>query len=165
MRELKCTHEELVSNVLYSPDTGEFAWIGPQPIRGKRRGRLGMISGNGYLAVTIFGTLIYLHRLAWFYMTKSWPAELVDHINGNRADNRWANLRESTFSQNSANSKLSAANKSGFKGVRQNKENGKWNSFVGHKFLGTYSDIHEADEACRKYRERLYGEFANHGDR
>ena len=91
----------------------------------------------------------------------------VDHINGNKLDNRRQNLRICTRRENNFNMPLQSSNKSGYKGVHQHKRDGKWEAMisVGGKryWLGRFNT---AEEAYAKYCEaapRLHGEFANLG--
>jgi hypothetical protein len=100
----------------YDPDTGEFRW---RTSRGTKMHRAGDAAGflqNGYRVVWIGKRPYGLHRLAWLWMTAAWPRQ-IDHVNLNRADNRWCNLREATTSQNLANARMPSTNTSGFKGV------------------------------------------------
>jgi hypothetical protein len=46
---------------------------------------------------------IVAHRVAWFLMTGAWPEGVIDHVDGDRANNRWANLRDVTTKMNNAN--------------------------------------------------------------
>jgi hypothetical protein len=88
----------------------------------------------------------------------------VDHINGNRLDNRRENLRFCNQSQNLANSKLQVNNTSGYKGVCWNKRIKKWHSQVGsrknRKNLGEFNTAEEAAKAHDEAAKKLYGEFA-----
>lgn len=83
---------------------------------------------------------------------------VIDHINHNKLDNRRENLRYATSQVNSLNSKLSKTNKSGYKGVSQNKK-GKWVAYiwVNYKshYLGTYDTKEEAVQT-RKKAEEIY---------
>lgn len=90
----------------------------------------------------------------------------LDHVNGNRKDNRIANLRKATRAQNSSNSKLPHNNTSGFKGVAWHKTNQKWQGYVGfankRHHVGFFDTPEEADVAVREARETLHGAFARH---
>lgn len=73
---------------------------------------------DGYLLVRINRKNYRVHRVIWLYMTGQWPSEILDHINGDRADNRWTNLREATVVTNQQNQRHARAdNQSGLLGV------------------------------------------------
>lgn len=117
--------EDLRQLVHYDPDTGVFTWLQSkyQPYRiGKRAGSR---MNNGYRRIFIGEKAVTEHRLAWLYMTGSWPERHIDHINGNRADNRFCNLRDVSRSANLHN--VQRANKnagSKYRGVSL--ANGAW---------------------------------------
>ncbi|WP_338799634.1 HNH endonuclease [Pseudomonas monteilii] len=156
----RIAHDELLSLVHYNPDTGIFTRTEDGYVLGKP-------DQKRYLLAWIAGRNYRLHRLAWFYMTGEWPVAEIDHINGKTDDNRWANLRECTHQQNNHNQGKRAHNTSGFKNVSWNKRQGKWHVQVCLNYRvhhgGFYVDVHEADLAARKLRQRLHGDFANHG--
>lgn len=87
----------------------------------------------------------------------------VDHINGNRLDNRKENLMIVNYSQSQINRKIGTNNKSGYKGVHKNNKSNKWFANIRIdgkiKYLGGFGDIKEAvrvrDNAVKKY----YGDF------
>ena len=101
---------------------------------------------------------VFLHR----YLLPD--AEYVDHINGNPTDNRLANLRACTLSQNQANRKLNSNNTSGYKGVRWHKVAKKWQARINYKGkelnLGLHSTAELAALAYNHEAEKLFGEFA-----
>ena len=93
------TAEKLHELLNYCPDTGIFTWI-------KRKGKLGKIAGSinqGYIRIGINKIYYRAHRLAWLYMTGKWPTKEIDHINGNKSDNRFCNLREADRNINCQN--------------------------------------------------------------
>lgn len=103
------TQEELKRLVSYNPETGVIVRL----VSTGRGARAGEIAGSvdkksGYVQLWIGRRHFRAHRIAWFYMTGEWPA-LIDHINGDGADNRWCNLRLATKSQNAANQSPKAA--------------------------------------------------------
>lgn len=79
---------------------------------------------TGYRAVVLFGRKFPAHRLAWAISHGKWPTNEIDHINGDRSDNRIVNLRVATPSQNKHRS--SRHNKSGLRGVVYSEKRGKW---------------------------------------
>lgn len=88
----------------------------------------------------------------------------VDHINGDTLDNRFSNLRLCTSSQNGANAKLRSDNKTGYKGVRWNKNNSNWNAYIQEdgkfKHLGCYDTAEDAALAYNRRAIELWGEYA-----
>ncbi|MCA7083411.1 HNH endonuclease [Cupriavidus sp. DB3] len=88
----------------------------------------------------------------------------VDHINGNKLDNRRENLRICSGAENGWNVRLSKRNSSGYKGVSFEKRSGKWQVRIRQKgkqiFLGYYEFPEEAAHAYNKAAVRLHGEFA-----
>lgn len=118
----------------------------------------------GYLHMTIDGSTYSLHRLAWLYMTGEWPQHLIDHIDRNKGNNKWGNLRAASASENRINADPYKSNRSGQRGVHFYKPNSMWCARLGVRgkrlHLGYFSDF---DEACAVYREaadKHYGQFA-----
>jgi len=157
------TYGRLRELVEYFPETGVF-------VHKITRGRAvaGEVAGvkrkDGYILLCLDNEKILAHRVAWFYMNGEWPAEVIDHINGNPRDNRIANLRPATYWQNSANSGLRSTNKSGFKGVSWVKEKKKWTArlMVNSRFhnLGYFDSKEEAGLAYKAAIATHAGEFA-----
>jgi hypothetical protein len=133
--------------------------------RGPRRPR-GWFAGakdpkSGYLRVQVGLRKYLVARLAWLWMTGHWPKDDVDHVDLDRSNNRWGNLRDATRSQNVANSGRRANNKSGFKGVTF--KNDRWRATIvvaGRCLhLGYFQTPEEAHEAYRTASQQLHGEF------
>ena len=149
------THEELTERLTYEPDTGIFRYAKTGP--GFSKKPVGTVAGctdeRGYMLIRLKNRMYYMHRLAWFYVTGNWPEHEVDHINGNRGDNSWRNLREATRYQQVQNQALSTRNKSGYQGVSWSMF-GKWVaqiSIAGKRYnLGYFTDPAEAYEAYKK---------------
>lgn len=104
---------------------------------------------------------IVMHR----FVMNAAPGQIVDHINGNRLDNRKANLRFATNSENLRNRlRLNKLNVSGFHGVSWNKTNHNWRAVIGHHnhvhHIGCFKDPAEAARAYDEAAKRLHGEFA-----
>ena len=147
----------------YDPDSGEFRCLTNRGTRAKIGCVAGYINGRGYRQIAIEGRMYLAHRLAWFWMTGEWPSTYIDHVDGDPANNRWANLREATNSQNLANSRRSRVNKSGFKGVSLSRD-GKWKVQIWadktQHYLGLFDTKEEAHAAYSEAAKRLYGDFA-----
>jgi len=155
---------ELQRRVSYDPLTGVLRWKADPP-RGSVVG--GILptrdNGNGYIYAT-FGDRGYgVHRLGWAISFGQLPDE-VDHRNTIKSDNRLANLRAATRSQNEMNSPLKRSNSSGFKGVGWHKDRERWRAYIqkdGRQCsLGYYDTAAEAHAAYAQAAERLFGEFA-----
>ena len=158
------TQEKLKDVLHYELGTGEFLWRKDRNSRAKKGDRAGYIRPDGYVIFNISGGGTLLgHRLAWLYVHGDWPSGFIDHANGNKSDNRIANLRPATRAQNNMNKGPGASNKSGVKGVSKD-SNGKWHAYIGidgrlHS-LGRFEALDEA-AATRVAAEReLFGEFA-----
>ena len=89
----------------------------------------------------------------------------VDHINGNKSDNRLSNLRYASKIENGQNSKKSSRNKSGVKGVSIDSERGQFlSAIVFNKeriYIGRYKTLEEAADARREVARRLFGSFCH----
>jgi hypothetical protein len=109
----------------YDANTGLFTWIK----RSSRPDLIGKIAGSrhssGYSSIAIYNKKRLAHRLAWFYMTNEWPINHIDHIDGNRLNNAFTNLRDVTRSENLHNVfKAKKNNKAAILGVSAHQ--GKW---------------------------------------
>jgi HNH endonuclease len=80
--------------LVYEPTTGVFTNRVTRHHRAKTGEVSGTVNANGYVDMSIDGKRYLAHRLAWLYMTGEWPKQLIDHEDGNRANNVWKNLRD-----------------------------------------------------------------------
>jgi hypothetical protein len=131
--------------------------------RGRKVGdAAGCINGTGYRRIGIGGRYYTEHALV-FLMFHGYVPKEIDHINGDRADNRIENLRSVTRSQNQYN-KRPQRNASGYRGVTWHKKTGKWLVRVGlnnkNKSLGYYDDLELAALVAEEGRSVHYGQFA-----
>lgn len=122
---------------------------------------------RGYIQVRVLSERLKLHRLIWLYMTGEWPKGDIDHINGNKADNRWENLREVSHQENMKNKSQYKTNTSGTSGVNWRKDHKKWQACISTpeskwKSLGFF-DTKEEAIAARKAAEIEYNYHENHG--
>lgn len=159
---------DLARSVLdYCPETGEFLWrdCDSMKFRPHQVGRpAGYFDSRRRRVIEIRGSMYFGHRLAWLITHGRWPSQHIDHINRDPSDNRLANLREATPTQNQANRKLSVKNKTGFRGVRIRCDGAAFCPAirVGGKtrYLGSYATAADASEAYKREFKRLHGEFA-----
>lgn len=133
----------------YCPESGVFRWT--SHYGGHAPGDVaGWDHSSGYLVVSVFSVKAYAHRLAFAFQTGAFPKGVVDHINGDRKDNRIANLRDVSQRVNTENrvSPTNPNSASGLLGVHWNSKKGKWSaqikSFGRKKHLGFFDDKQEA---------------------
>lgn len=148
----------------YNPATGVMRWLKDISCAHIKKGAIaGTLDGAGYISIGVSGKKMRAHRVAWFKTYGYWPKFEVDHINGNRSDNRIANLREATRRQNGRNCAKPVTNKSGVKGVCWDANRNKWLAqikFNGRPVhIGRFSLISDAEKAYTATSRSLFGEF------
>jgi hypothetical protein len=165
MRRSNITQAELKELLHYDPDKGVFT----NKVTRNNRAKAGAVTGcidtsTGYVSIGVSFSYYRAHRLAWLYMTGSFPSNDIDHIDGNRANNRWSNIRCVTASENNRNRRCPDTNKSGVIGV--SKKGNKWSAdiFINgrSKYLGLYPTIEAAAQA-RQAESLAYNFHPNHG--
>ena len=160
------TQDELKAILSYNQETGIFTWIN-SPRRGFNGKQAGYLTYDGYISITVNKKHIMAHRLAWFYIYGIMPKDMIDHINGNKTDNKISNLREATNQQNQRNSKISKRNTSGIKGISWCESRKKWEVTINinkkNKKLGYFEDLEFAELLIFEAREKYHKEFANYG--
>ena len=146
----------------YNPETGMFTWRIDR-YRVKAGTVAGHLNEKGYYSVRTNKKHHLLHRLAWLYVTGKYPKNFVDHVNGDKTDNRFENLREATKSQNGMNTNIRCTNTSGFKGVSYHKASGKWVAQAKlnykHYYLGIYPTAEEASAVYNDFVKTHHKEF------
>lgn len=167
----------------YDPGTGTLTWRERTPalmsalnqttVRMKQwnacfAGREGFTAdnGRGYRISCIGGKMLRAHRVAWAIYYGEWPDGMLDHVNGDRADNRIANLRIVDFVENGRNARISSANRSGQTGVWWRKANKKWEAVIkaeGRRISLGLFDLYPDAVTARKDAEKRYGFAPSHG--
>lgn len=142
MKKHSLTVERANHLLAYNSETDVFTWKVSQG-----KAREGSVAGtiqHGYRKLTIDREQIKMHRLAWFMHYGAWPSGQIDHINGDRLDNRIANLRDVSHSINMQNRYAMRRKESDLpQGVARLKS-GK---FSAHINIGVYPSIEEAAAA------------------
>jgi len=156
------TQDRLKSLLMYNPDTGVF--VRRVKIKNQPAGTIvGTVQTGGYLGCSIDGKLYKMHRLAWLYHYGCWPANQLDHINHNPADNRIVNLRDVSCAQNHQNRARKTKSKSGYLGVTWHNRDKRWQAHIEINgkaiHLGQFKCLNEAISA------RLTAEKQYHLDR
>jgi hypothetical protein len=118
---------------------------------------------SGYLQVGIYSRLEYAHRII-FLMFYGYLPDEVDHISGDRTNNKIENLRASILMTNQWNRKMKAINTSGYKGVYWHKQRERWHASieVNHKkySLGLHDTAEQAADAYMRASIALHGEYS-----
>ena len=155
------TQNRLKKLLHYDIDTGVFTRLTDASCKTKIGDIAGGVDAGGYLHIRVDGKRMKAHRLAFLYMIGYIPTE-VDHINHNKLDNSWFNLREATRAEQNQNHTKRKDNKSGVTGVCWSNREHKWKAKIGKVFLGTFIKFSDAVDA-RKLAEVAYGYHENHG--
>lgn len=153
----------------YDPRTGLWRWRTTK----NQMARKGMVAGTEhkakrstatYIRIKIDGRSYMAHRLAFLYVTGSWPEHDPDHKNTIGTDNRWVNLRDANPSQNIANKAKDCRNKTGFKGVHYSEQYGAFVASIKvngkTRCIGIYDKAEPAAAAYAKAAKEAFGEFA-----
>lgn len=155
----------------YDPETGKLKWrmrsADSAAFNARYGGREAFTATHSerYKVGQLHGHLFRAHRIIWAMVHGYWPKQ-VDHINGDRADNRLCNLREVDNQQNQRNVRLTRNNTSGVCGVHWNRRANRWHARIGidrrQISLGLFKDKNEAIQA-RRAAEAQYGFSEIHG--
>jgi len=162
------TQDRLKEILKYYPESGNFIRILSCAPNAQAGQLAGYTDARGYRVVGIDGSSYKLHRIAFLYMNGEMPPSGVDHIDGDKENNSWSNLRLATQQENSRNKKIYKRNTSGVNGVSWCKRSEKWVASIRvsgkTKHIGYYSSLDDA-AAQRGLAEKKYGFHPNHGRR
>jgi hypothetical protein len=165
-KERLLDHDRVRSLFHYDAQAGRLIWA--RKISPFSNVPVGAVAGTlvprcGYRAIRIDKKGFYEHRLIWFWHHGEWPYPEIDHINGERTDNRIENLRVVTREQNQANIGTPSNNKSGIRGVFFLKRLGKWRASIGFDrkrvILGHFNSRELAAAAYSAARAKHHGRF------
>lgn len=124
------TADRLRQLLRYEADIGVFTWAVNK--RGAKQGAVaGCRDAYGYTVIRLDGILYKAHRLAWLYVQGEWPKEDIDHVDGDRQNNRADNLRDVSRSINNQNQRRAqSTNRSGYLGVSLDKHGKLWEARI-----------------------------------
>jgi len=152
-------------NSLFEYKDGELYWKVARSNRVKVGQKTGWVSKIGYVYVNVNNIPTCSHRIIFAMHYGHFP-EQVDHINGNKSDNRIENLRAATRSENFCNAKKRIDNTSGIKGIYWENQRNKWRAYChknGKRYdAGFFDNIEEAKKAIHILRSSIHGNFAKH---
>lgn len=155
--------KELVS---YEPETGRFFWKFRTPLTCSRYASFntrhagdetGLTKNErGYCLISVKNVKFKAHRVAYALMTGGWPVGEIDHINGDRSDNRWCNLRQVTHRENRANTygwKKKTSSK--YIGVCWQKDCNRWKAQCTIDGRNHHVGLFKTEEEAAKARDRF----------
>lgn len=162
------TNQKASELLAYDPLTGQLTWkVSPCPrIKAGDLAGAGKPNGEGYLRVGVEQKSYLQHRVIWLLVTGNWPQGDIDHADGDRANNRWANLRQASRAENLANAKRKSPRTGSSRGASYDKHRQLWRACVTQNrrqhFGGYFQTEAEAAEAAAALRTSLHGAFARH---
>ena len=156
---MKLTAERAKQLISYDQETGLVTRITRPCNKTKVGAVIGSLSKKGYLAASFDNKRMLLHRVIWLYMTGSWPDGAIDHINGTKTDNRWANLRLASSFVNAQNIRKARADSvTGLLGAfpKRNRYVAEINVHKRRVHIGSFPTAQEAHEAYIKAKRQLH---------
>lgn len=170
------TADNIIAALSYDRATGDLRWRARDRSQfdsdrtfkfwnSKYSGKLALtaIGSGGYRAGKLNGKYISAHRAAYAIVEGVLPDSDIDHIDGDRANNAWSNLRCVSRSANCSNRRMHKNNTSGEVGVTFDKKSGKWRARVRDTVIGFFDDFADAATA-RRLAAAIEGGFTNrHG--
>lgn len=145
----------------YNPETGIFTWIKPTAFCIKAGDIAGYKNKLGYVKIVVDKKYYHAHRLAYIYMNGVMPEKYLDHIDGCKDNNKWANLRNATPSQNCQNIKTALkTNSTKLLGVTLTRGRTKYQARIvvnrKIKHLGMFDTAEEAHQAYLTAKRELH---------
>lgn len=158
------TQQQIID--LFEYKDGHLYWKQSTSTKIKEGSLAGSLSNRGYYQVGVGKKTYLVHRIAFLYV-HGWLPETLDHVDGNRQNNRIENLRPATRAQNNRNARVRKDSVSGVKNVKWHKPLKKWlvSLRIDNKpsHIGVFEDLELANLVASEFRDKYHGEFARHG--
>lgn len=158
------THLLVQEALDYHPESGLFLWRTQRNSHSTPGKLAGCRNSLGYWEIGLNGVTRPAHRLAWVLVHGAFPQCSVDHINGDRCDNRIQNLRLADASRQAMNRGTRSDSATGIKGVRWDAKSRRWVARIGWRgervIIGRYQSEAEAAAAYDAAAAILFGAFA-----
>ena len=148
---------KIQSALSYDKESGLFAWrvdlTRASGIFRRAGDKAGCLLASGYVSIGFEGKSLKAHRLAFVLVTGAWPVGVVDHIDGNKSNNRWGNLRDVARQVNAQNQlRAHRSNRtSGLIGASFHGKSGRWAASISinskSRHLGLFDTAQAAHEA------------------
>lgn len=133
----------------YNPLTGDVVWR-VSTGKSKAGNKVGNVTNTGYIRFTYLGKNYSAHRAAWALYYKEQPPSIIDHINGNKLDNRISNLRDGTVYTNQQNQKKAHSRNKTSKYLGVSVFNGRYRAKIYHKGRYIFLGYHETEDQARQ---------------
>lgn len=153
------TLEELKEYFFYDQVIGIFLRKKPVANCSKVGEVAGHINKKGYIIIKFRQKAYKAHRLAWFYVTGEWPKDQIDHINRDKTDNRFDNLREADNSLNVHNVGIQKNNTSGYKGVSYDPKLKMFRAYLDYRGQRYFLKLHDTALEASLAREAKFAEL------
>jgi HNH endonuclease len=136
----------------YNKDTGDFIWSISMSSTGLKGDLAGVIAPDGYQRIRVDGRLYSAHRLAMLYIEGKMPPDRVDHIDWNKSNNAFSNLRHASASENAQNQHKAQSNNkaSGLLGVYWDGKREVWGAKVNHLGTQHHGGFHATPKAAHQ---------------
>lgn len=156
--ECPFTLAEIKAQLLYDPEDGSFTVAKS----GRKYRRIEDRYGRVQVGTARNAKLYLAHRIAWLFQTGQWPDGQIDHINGDKSDNRFSNLRLAGKKGNLRNRR--GWSSTGVKGVTRTSNSKKYRAqiWTGSKnLMKRFNTVAEAQDWYAAMSQQLHGEFQN----
>lgn len=152
-KEKNFSYKDMSDLFKYDISKGQLIWVSSRKQR--YNGRIaGSVNNYGYRMVEINHVAYCVHRIVWLLKTKEWPKGQIDHINGNKDDNHFENLREVTARENCQNRRKNRGGK--LPGAYYHSRDRKWHAQIKLNYKSTYISTHDTElEAHKAYLNKI----------